>query len=67
MTKYKRTKYECDKMKKDKTQIWHFTKRQNTNMTLHKKTQNKYDFTTNMVLLSFFHVVWVCGGWWGDF
>ena len=35
MTKFKRTKYKCDRMQK----------RQNTNLTIYKKTKYKYDIT----------------------
>ena len=43
--KYNKTKYKYDKIPKDKTQKWQYTKRQNTYMTLHKKIKYKLDKT----------------------
>ena len=49
MTKHKKSKYKCDKMQKDRIQIWKNAKGQNTNVTKYKNTIKKYDKTQKTI------------------
>ena len=42
MTKHKKSKYKCDKMQKDRIQIWKNAKGQDKNVTKYKTKYYKY-------------------------